>query len=127
MVLDELVGCIELLQERIRSHRDALRENETRTRMALIDPLLRALGWDVFDPEVVTPEYKAGGGWVDYALMVAATLQPQSCRGISAGPLSAGPDRPPRAPQTLPLWQGLESAPGGGQIPVGRFTGAQSG
>ena len=69
MVLSELVGCIELLQERIRSHRDALRENETRTRMALIDPLLRALGWDVFDPEVVTPEYKAGGGWVDYALL----------------------------------------------------------
>ena len=48
--LNELVGCIELLQERIRSHHDALRENETRTRMALIDPLLRALGWDVFRP-----------------------------------------------------------------------------
>ena len=69
MVLGELVGCIELLQERIRSHRDALRENETRTRMALIDPLLRALGWDVSDPKVVTPEYKADGGWVDYALL----------------------------------------------------------
>ena len=68
MLLDDLVGCIELLQARIRSHGDALRENETRTRMALIDPLLRALGWDVFDPEVVTPEYKVGTGWVDYAL-----------------------------------------------------------
>ena len=71
MVLGELVGCIELLQERIRSHCDALRESETRTRMALIDPLLRALGWDVFDPEVVTPEYKAGGGRADYALLRA--------------------------------------------------------
>ena len=71
MLLGELVECIELLQERIRSHRDALRENETRTRMALIDPLLRVLGWDVFDPEVVTPEYKAGGGWADYALLRA--------------------------------------------------------
>ena len=71
MVLGELVGCIELLQERIRSHRDTLQENETRTRMALIDPLLRALGWDVFDPEVVTPEYKAGGGRADYALLRA--------------------------------------------------------
>ena len=71
MVLGELVECIELLQERIRSHRDTLRENETRTRMALIDPLLRALGWDVFDPEVVTPEYKAGGGRADYALLRA--------------------------------------------------------
>ena len=71
MALGELVGCIELLQERMRSHRDTLRENETRTRMALIDPLLRALGWDVFDPAVVTPEYKAGGGRADYALLRA--------------------------------------------------------
>ena len=71
MLLGELVGCIELLQERIRSHRNALRENETRTRMALIDPLLRALGWDVFDPEVVKPEYKVEGGWADYALLRA--------------------------------------------------------
>jgi len=39
--------------------------------MALIDPLLRALGWDVFDPEVVAPEYKVGGGWADYALLRA--------------------------------------------------------
>ena len=69
MVLGELVECIELLQERIRAHRDTLRESETRTRMALIDPLLRALGWDVFDPEVVIPEYKAGGGRADYALL----------------------------------------------------------
>ncbi len=71
MLLDELVECIKLLRERMRSHRDALRENETRTRMALIDPLLRALGWDVFDPAVVTPEYKVGGGWADYALLRA--------------------------------------------------------
>ena len=69
MVLGDLVGCIELLRGRMRSHRDALRENETRTRMALIDPLLRALGWNVFDPDVVTPEYKVGGGWADYALL----------------------------------------------------------
>ena len=80
MALDELVGCIELLQERIRSHGDALRENETRTRMALIDPLLRALGWDVSDPKVVAPEYKVGGGLADYALLradgrPAATLE----------------------------------------------------
>ena len=39
----------------------SLRANETRTRMALIDPLLQALGWDVSDPEVVTPEYDVSG------------------------------------------------------------------
>ena len=71
MALDELMECIDLLQERMRSHRDTLRENETRTRMALIDPMLRALGWDVSDPAAVTPEYKGGGGWADYALLRA--------------------------------------------------------
>lgn len=39
--------------------------------MALIDPLLRTLGWDVFDPEVVTPECKVGEGRADYALLRA--------------------------------------------------------
>ena len=68
-MLEELVSVIESLQERIRSHGAVLRENETRTRMALIDPLLQALGWDVSDPEVVTPEYNVGGGWADYALL----------------------------------------------------------
>ena len=37
--------------------------------MALIDPLLHALGWGVSDPGVVTPEYKMSGGWADYALL----------------------------------------------------------
>ena len=69
MGLDDLVARIELLQARLQSHNAALRENETRTRMALIDPLMHALGWDVSDPGVVTPEYKVSGGWADYALL----------------------------------------------------------
>ena len=70
MGLDDLVAWIELLRARIRSpHNAALRENETRTRMALIDPLMHALGWDVSDPGAVTPEYKVGSGWADYALL----------------------------------------------------------
>ena len=64
-----MVGCIELLQERIRTYEATLRENETRTRMALIDPLLKALGWNPADPGMVTPEYKVSGGWADYALL----------------------------------------------------------
>ena len=68
-MLDDLVGVIETLQKRIRDHGATLRENETRTRMALIDPLLTALGWDVSDPAVVTPEYSIGDDFVDYALL----------------------------------------------------------
>ena len=67
-MLDELVGVIETLQTRIGKHGNTLRQNETRTRAALIDPLLQALGWDVADPELVTPEYRVDVGWADYAL-----------------------------------------------------------
>ena len=68
-MLDDLVSVIETLQRRIRDHGPTLRENETRTRMALIDPLLTALGWDVSDPSLVTPEYNVSGRWADYALL----------------------------------------------------------
>ena len=73
-MLDDLVSVIETLQQRIRDYGTSLRENETRTRMALIDPLLTALGWDVSDPALVTPEYNAGTGrrdddFPDYALL----------------------------------------------------------
>ena len=69
MLLDDLVIVVETLQKRIRDHGASLRENETRTRMALIDPLLQALGWDVFNPAVVTPEYNLSGNRADYALL----------------------------------------------------------
>ncbi len=69
MGLDDLIGCIELLQERIRAYEATLRENETRTRMVLIDPLLKALGWNPADPGVVTPEYRVSGRLADYALL----------------------------------------------------------
>ena len=68
MPLEDLVSVIETLKQRIRDHGGSLRQNETRTRAALIDPLLTALGWDVSDPALVTPEYRVEVGWADYAL-----------------------------------------------------------
>ena len=55
-MLDELVDVIETLKARIDVHRDTLQANETRTRVALIDPLLCALGWNTADPSLVTVE-----------------------------------------------------------------------
>ena len=80
MLLDDLIAVIETLQQRIADNGATLRENETRTRMALIDPLLQALGWDTSDPGLVTPEYDVNGRRADYALlgqngMPAATLE----------------------------------------------------
>ena len=41
MLLDDLVEVIETLKERIATDGASLRENETHTRMALINPLLK--------------------------------------------------------------------------------------
>ena len=68
-MLNELVDCIENLRERITIHGALLRENETRTRLQLVDPLLLSLGWDVSDPGLVIPEYAISGKWADYALL----------------------------------------------------------
>ncbi len=57
---DNLVRVIETLQRRIRSDRATIRGGEIRTRTALIDPLLYALGWDAANPALVVPDYSAG-------------------------------------------------------------------
>ncbi len=74
MALDNFVGVIATVQQRIREHGTSLRANETRTRVALIDPLLTALGWDVADPALVTPECNVKGKFADYALLEDGTV-----------------------------------------------------
>ena len=71
MPLDNLVGVIETLKGRIGDYGQQLQANETRTRMALIDPLLTALGWDVTNPAQVTPEFDVAGRPANYALLNA--------------------------------------------------------
>ncbi len=69
MPLESLHALIEKLRQRIQSHRSMLSGSEWLTRYTLIDPLLRELGWDTEDPELVIPEYSSGGGRADYALL----------------------------------------------------------
>ena len=69
MPLDELLETIVTLRGRIEAHGAELRRSETLTRYALIDPLLRELGWDTSDPAQVVPEYPSSGGRADYALL----------------------------------------------------------
>ena len=68
MVLEELHELIETLQARITEHGPALQQSEALTRYALIDPLLRGLGWDTGDPSQVLVEYRSDAGQADYAL-----------------------------------------------------------
>ena len=68
-MLDDLVQTIETLKQRIKDHRDHIQNYESRTRVTLIDPLLRALGWDVSDPSIVRIEHNVDAGRPDYALL----------------------------------------------------------
>ena len=68
MGLDDLKEVIEKLQGMINTRRDYLLGKERRTRQVLIDPLLKALGWDVSDPGAVYLEHNR----MDYALMSSA-------------------------------------------------------
>ena len=89
MLLDDLVGVIETLKERIATHGPSLRASETRTRMALIDPLLQALGWDTSDPAIVTPEYDVSGRKADYALLGSGVIPSATVEAKKLGePLS---------------------------------------
>lgn len=71
MLLDDLYQAIEKLRERMEDHQDKLKQSEALTRNALVDPLLRALGWDTEDPALAMPEYRLGSGFADYALLNA--------------------------------------------------------
>lgn len=69
MPLEILLQLVESLRARISAHRATLSQSEALTRYALIDPLLRELGWDTSDPTLVVPEYRSGSGSADYALL----------------------------------------------------------
>ena len=69
MPLENLLTLIEKLRERIDNHGNELRQSEALTRYALIDPLLRELGWDTEDPDVIVPEYRLPNNQIaDYVL-----------------------------------------------------------
>ena len=69
MPLESLLKLVETLRDRIDKHGNALGQSEALTRYALIDPVLRELGWDTDDPALVMPEYRSGAGSADYAFL----------------------------------------------------------
>lgn len=70
--VDDLRKLIETLRNRILNHENDLKASEALTRYALVDPLLRGLGWDTGDPAQVQPEYLLDDGRAsraDYVLL----------------------------------------------------------
>ena len=60
MPLESLHSLVETLKKRIQDHGAALRESKMLTRYALVDPLLRELGWDTADPSQVITRFYSG-------------------------------------------------------------------
>ena len=89
MPLESLLELVETLRKRINEHGVALRQSEALTRYALIDPLLRELGWDTGDPAQVVPEFQAGRGRADYALHSANGRQGRPSMLLEAKKLGA--------------------------------------
>lgn len=58
------------LVERTARNQDLGTYNEDQTKQSILLPILQMLGWSIFDPTEVHPEYSAGKGRVDYALRV---------------------------------------------------------
>jgi hypothetical protein len=69
MVLKELLEAIERVKDRAEKSHGELQKSEALTRYVLIDPILRALGWDTEDPSQVIPEFPTESGSPDYALL----------------------------------------------------------
>jgi hypothetical protein len=67
-MIDDLCQVLERLRERLQAQKSLLESNEAQTRVSLIDPLLRALGWPTDDPTSVQVEVRAGSGRADYLL-----------------------------------------------------------
>jgi len=100
----ELLEAIERVRERIERHGSKLSQNEMLTRYALVDPILRALGWDTEDPEQVVPEFQTEVGRPDYILCH------ENLRiGVEAKRLGADEKTFEQAYlRALPLWQSRE-------------------
>jgi len=91
-VAEELLRAIEQVRDRAARYRQELETSEALTRYALIDPILRALGWPLDDPSVVRPEYGAGQGKADYCLFDAGGKP-----AVLIGAKTLGPKLPPIA------------------------------
>jgi len=69
IALLDIVDLIVELRERMNKYADLLQGNEALTRYALIDSLLRALGWNTEDPDQVIPEFSTpNNDRIDYVL-----------------------------------------------------------
>ncbi|MEM4827970.1 MAG: winged helix-turn-helix domain-containing protein [Desulfurococcaceae archaeon] len=85
--LTRLVYLVNELKLRIEEYNEKLAKNEMLVRYVLVDPFLRALGWNLENPEEVEPEYVVESGRADYAVKhggrIVAFIEVKPLGGIS--------------------------------------------
>ena len=64
--MEDLIAAIADVRDNLRRGRY---QNESQVSKMVVMRLLRELGWAVDDPRRVSPEFKIGNRWVDYALL----------------------------------------------------------
>ena len=75
MSLKDVEGAIRHGRKIVKTHSDLAKLPEYCTRYAIIDPIVRALGWETYNPEECVVEYpckrrkKRNPSRVDYALL----------------------------------------------------------
>ncbi|MXZ42342.1 MAG: hypothetical protein F4Z18_11320 [Caldilineaceae bacterium SB0666_bin_21] len=75
MLLEPLTDALILVHNRINNFERDFANNESQTRLSLVDPVLKALGWNPQDPTIVRVEYpvrqrnRSAQAKVDYALL----------------------------------------------------------
>lgn len=63
------IQTIQQVRQRIQTQGASYRQSEQQTRLALIDPILDALGWELWNPEHATLDQTQAGGRPDYTLL----------------------------------------------------------
>ena len=66
--IEEILGKLKELKDRINKYKEQYSKNEWLVRYSLIDPFLRLLGWNTENPEEVVPELTNVAGRPDYTL-----------------------------------------------------------
>lgn len=54
--MKDIIDTLKKVRDRIQNYQEELQNNEMLTRYVLINPVLRALGWDTKDSNKVVPE-----------------------------------------------------------------------
>ena len=94
----DLIDQLQALAKRAKETAESL-QNEEATKMALIAPFIQSLGYDIFNPSEVMPEYSAdfpeikSGERVDYAILENGKpkilVEAKPYKGTSKNPIRA--------------------------------------